>query len=144
MSILELVINLLILSGFVTLMQILFNRVGRLIIGERNQLAGPFRNARNARNNPRPRARRQPSAPRQRRGIRNRSLSPQQFNLIARPSAEEIRGGICAVCLSELNENQSLRKLVCNHIFHEDCLFGWVGRQEATCPICRRNVMNSY
>jgi hypothetical protein len=125
-----------------------------LISGFAQLFTEPNQYPRNARDANRPRnPQRRPSIPRNprpaaypraRRGIRNRSLSPEQFNRIGRPSAAEIRGGVCVICLGELNSNQLLRKLVCNHIFHEECLFGWIGRQEATCPICRRNVINNY
>lgn len=76
---------------------------------------------------------------------RPRSLSREQCERIARPSLEEIQAaGECPICLDILNESQPNRKLPCNHIFHETCLFTWVQGDISNCPVCRRNLMNSY
>ncbi|XP_038997436.1 E3 ubiquitin-protein ligase RHA2B-like, partial [Hibiscus syriacus] len=43
----------------------------------------------------------------------------------------------CAVCLSELEEGEKVRKLKCKHTFHKD----WWLHQWATCPLCRTKVL---
>ncbi|XP_023003552.1 E3 ubiquitin-protein ligase RHA2B-like isoform X1 [Cucurbita maxima] len=47
----------------------------------------------------------------------------------------------CAVCLSEFEEGEKVRKLQCNHTFHKDCLDNWLKLCFATCPLCRRKVL---
>ena len=34
----------------------------------------------------------------------------------------------CSVCMEEFNVGESVRKLVCDHFFHEGCIIPWVGR----------------
>ncbi|KAL7230121.1 hypothetical protein ACSBR2_008620 [Camellia fascicularis] len=48
----------------------------------------------------------------------------------------------CAVCLSSLSASDEIRKLCnCSHIFHRDCLDGWVDQGQLTCPLCRSNLL---
>jgi hypothetical protein len=44
----------------------------------------------------------------------------------------------CSVCLLELGDNEWMRKTVCNHIFHQECLDEWC-KSNLNCPICRRS-----
>ncbi|XP_020218128.1 probable E3 ubiquitin-protein ligase RHA1A [Cajanus cajan] len=44
----------------------------------------------------------------------------------------------CAVCLTEFEENDEIRRLAnCGHIFHGGCLERWMGYDQRTCPLCR-------
>ncbi|OMO75442.1 Zinc finger, RING-type, partial [Corchorus capsularis] len=44
----------------------------------------------------------------------------------------------CAVCLCKIEEDDEMRELRCNHLFHKACLDKWLGYSLATtCPICR-------
>lgn len=53
----------------------------------------------------------------------------------------------CSICLDELEDTQKIKKLECNHLFHEKCIEEWAkvsGKTEEcvmtwTCPICREN-----
>lgn len=58
-------------------------------------------------------------------------------------TAEEVAAQIqCAVCFDEYNLNQNdVRKLPCNHLFHEKCIFPWL-KNNATCPVCRARMPN--
>lgn len=52
-----------------------------------------------------------------------------------------IEGTDCAVCLSEFEENESLRLLPkCSHAFHLPCIDTWL-RSHSNCPLCRSNVV---
>lgn len=44
----------------------------------------------------------------------------------------------CAICLEEINSHNplSIKRTICNHTFHNNCLFEWK-RRCSTCPICR-------
>ncbi|RLM98466.1 putative RING zinc finger domain superfamily protein [Panicum miliaceum] len=47
----------------------------------------------------------------------------------------------CAVCIVELRDGDSARRLPrCGHRFHADCVGAWL-RLHATCPLCRATVM---
>ncbi|KAG8072466.1 hypothetical protein GUJ93_ZPchr0006g45121 [Zizania palustris] len=46
----------------------------------------------------------------------------------------------CAVCLSEFEDDETLRFLPkCSHAFHPDCIGEWLA-SHVTCPVCRRNL----
>ncbi|XP_075500968.1 RING-H2 finger protein ATL52-like [Primulina tabacum] len=47
----------------------------------------------------------------------------------------------CAVCLSEFQENESLRLLPkCSHAFHLPCIDTWL-KSHSNCPLCRAGVV---
>lgn len=47
----------------------------------------------------------------------------------------------CSVCFDEFKMNESdIRKLPCNHLFHEKCIFPWL-RINGTCPVCRASLV---
>lgn len=43
----------------------------------------------------------------------------------------------CVFCLNRLCEGERVRKLTCRHVFHKDCLDGWLDEQHFDCPLCR-------
>lgn len=50
-------------------------------------------------------------------------------------SAEEDEN-CCAVCFDEYEERQMVRRLPCQHYFHQACIDKWMATH-STCPICR-------
>ncbi|GAV92069.1 zf-RING_2 domain-containing protein [Cephalotus follicularis] len=51
-----------------------------------------------------------------------------------------IEGTDCSVCLSEFEEDESLRLLPeCNHAFHLPCIDTWL-KSHPSCPLCRANI----
>lgn len=47
----------------------------------------------------------------------------------------------CSVCLSEFEEEETLRILPkCNHAFHIQCIDTWL-HSHSTCPLCRVNIV---
>lgn len=42
----------------------------------------------------------------------------------------------CSICLEDFTENTPLIQLNCNHMYHPDCINGWLQRQ-SSCPLCR-------
>lgn len=56
-----------------------------------------------------------------------------------------IEGGTtdCSVCLSEFEDDESLRLLPkCNHAFHVPCIDTWL-RSHKNCPLCRAPIFNN-
>ncbi|KAL2536694.1 RING-H2 finger protein ATL51 [Forsythia ovata] len=54
-----------------------------------------------------------------------------------------IEGTECSVCISEFQENESLRLLPkCSHAFHLPCIDTWL-KFHANCPLCRANVTST-
>ncbi|GAV62755.1 zf-RING_2 domain-containing protein [Cephalotus follicularis] len=53
-----------------------------------------------------------------------------------------IEGTECSVCLSEFQEDESLRLLPkCSHAFHISCIDTWL-RSHKNCPLCRSPIIN--
>ena len=50
----------------------------------------------------------------------------------------------CIICLTDFENEETIIKLSCNetHIFHEECLKGWV-QTNYTCPLCREPIVNT-
>jgi hypothetical protein len=42
----------------------------------------------------------------------------------------------CSICLDNFNEMTILRKLICNHSFHIECIEKWLS-ENTNCPMCR-------
>ncbi|KAG6593770.1 RING-H2 finger protein ATL51, partial [Cucurbita argyrosperma subsp. sororia] len=54
-----------------------------------------------------------------------------------------IEGSDCSVCLSEFQENESLRLLPkCSHAFHLPCIDTWL-KSNSSCPLCRSNIAST-
>ncbi|CAL5183234.1 unnamed protein product [Lathyrus oleraceus] len=54
-----------------------------------------------------------------------------------------IEGTECSVCLSEFEEDESLRLLPkCHHAFHLPCIDTWL-RSHTNCPMCRAPIVNT-
>ena len=43
----------------------------------------------------------------------------------------------CVVCLSKIDEDDEIRELRCDHLFHKGCLDRCVEYKHTTCPLCR-------
>ncbi|KAL1812122.1 hypothetical protein ACET3Z_022187 [Daucus carota] len=54
-----------------------------------------------------------------------------------------VEGTECSVCLSEFQENETLRLLPkCNHAFHIPCIDTWL-RSHTNCPLCRAGIVST-
>ena len=55
---------------------------------------------------------------------------------------DELPENNCSICLEEFKNEDMIKKLNCNHIFHKDCLGTWINnntnKNNKTCPLCRR------
>lgn len=84
---------------------------------------------------------------RSRRGIARRGLDPEVLETFPTLAYSEVKnlkigkGSLeCAVCLSEFEEDETLRLLPkCSHAFHPDCIDAWLA-SHVTCPVCRSNL----
>ncbi|CAK9311290.1 unnamed protein product, partial [Citrullus colocynthis] len=47
----------------------------------------------------------------------------------------------CVVCLSPLTAGHLVRRLPCRHVFHKDCLDGWLHHLNFNCPLCRSPLL---
>ncbi|KAI9223312.1 hypothetical protein BC828DRAFT_376243 [Blastocladiella britannica] len=58
------------------------------------------------------------------------------------PGQNEPCNASCTVCLTDLEEDQIVRRLPCGHArFHQDCVDRWLLQQSQTCPECSTIVL---
>lgn len=43
----------------------------------------------------------------------------------------------CTVCMEEFEEDSMVRKMVCKHVFHQECIDKWLLEYSYKCPMCR-------
>lgn len=44
----------------------------------------------------------------------------------------------CAICLNQFKEEEEVKILACNHIYHVDCIDKWLGLNRR-CPLCHKD-----
>eukprot|EP00927_Polykrikos_kofoidii_P051227 TRINITY_DN45012_c0_g1_i1.p1 TRINITY_DN45012_c0_g1~~TRINITY_DN45012_c0_g1_i1.p1 ORF type:complete len:289 (-),score=66.63 TRINITY_DN45012_c0_g1_i1:219-1010(-) len=49
---------------------------------------------------------------------------------------------VCVICQEALPAGSKVKAMPCGHVFHDDCLMSWVGKNNS-CPTCRNDVMAS-
>lgn len=79
--------------------------------------------------------------------IRTVGLQPSVINSIAivkyRKSDGLVDGTDCAVCLSEFQEDETIRLLPkCSHAFHIPCIDTWLA-SHTNCPMCRAGIVSN-
>jgi hypothetical protein len=51
-------------------------------------------------------------------------------------------GSECAVCIEDLAEDDTYRRLPCGHFFHPQCVDPWL-ENNVTCPMCNVSLIES-
>lgn len=49
----------------------------------------------------------------------------------------------CAICQEDYIENENIRELPCEHLFHQDCIDEWFS-ENVSCPICRKDIRDFF
>ncbi|MBN3300189.1 E3 ubiquitin-protein ligase RNF181 [Amia ocellicauda] len=60
----------------------------------------------------------------------------QNLSLVTITPAQADKGLKCPVCLLEFEEDETVRKMPCEHLFHSGCILPWLGKTNS-CPLCR-------
>merc|ERR1712168_525503 len=45
----------------------------------------------------------------------------------------------CSVCMEDYKVDETVHKLPCDHLFHENCIVPWLELHD-TCPVCRKGL----
>lgn len=63
----------------------------------------------------------------------------QHLQSVSVSRENEVKGEICTVCQERLKRGETVKKLSCAHLFHEECVVPWL-QTHNTCPVCRQEV----
>ncbi|ODA82595.1 hypothetical protein RJ55_01102 [Drechmeria coniospora] len=44
---------------------------------------------------------------------------------------------VCVICIETLQDQDLVRRLPCDHIFHAECLLRWFTKRHDSCPLCK-------
>jgi len=66
-----------------------------------------------------------------------------QRGMVRRRFRSEPRCESCAVCLSDFEAGEKLRKLPCDHLFHLECIDTWLKRNKV-CPLCVHDIQDKH
>ena len=47
----------------------------------------------------------------------------------------------CPICILNFEENDKLVMLPCSHLFHTRCVTTWLSKHQASCPLCKRDIV---
>ena len=47
---------------------------------------------------------------------------------------------VCSICMENFCIKEVVVKIECTHIFHFECLKGWLKIDKTSCPMCRKNL----
>jgi len=73
--------------------------------------------------------------------VKNKALTTEQINRLPteqfrRPKNQNDEENKCHICWDQFEQNQTLRRLRCLHLYHKDCIDPWL-KTKNDCPICR-------
>lgn len=75
-------------------------------------------------------------------------LLTTRFNIITQCPAKkyldvEHDDDACSICINQLEPDDLVRILPCEHIFHSECIYDWMCKS-LSCPLCRKNIIDGY
>jgi hypothetical protein len=47
----------------------------------------------------------------------------------------------CPICFDDFKEDNIIRQIKCNHIFHQSCIDPWLLNESYKCPVCRESTL---
>nr|XP_034342000.1 E3 ubiquitin-protein ligase RLIM-like [Arvicanthis niloticus] len=71
-----------------------------------------------------------------------KGLTKEQINTLPiRMFCEDDKLNQCSICITPYTQNSKIRVLPCLHEYHDECIDRWL-IDNATCPICRKHIIN--
>ena len=49
----------------------------------------------------------------------------------------------CTICLEFFQKDQDVCVFKCSHLFHENCIQGWINLSKTTCPNCNQTLLQN-
>lgn len=72
-------------------------------------------------------------------GSVSKGITAEQFQQLERLRGEAVKGELCSICYCNINPEEEVNRLPCNHLFHVDCIKEWLCK-EKTCPLCKQEL----
>ena len=66
------------------------------------------------------------------------TLDDKEFSKIEKFKAEKSLDISCSICMGNLEKDEDVSKLPCEHCFHSSCVEKWLKEYNYTCPVCRK------
>ena len=66
-----------------------------------------------------------------------RTLNSQELNELNEYNINFEHNDVCSICLDNIEKNNLIIKLKCNHIFHSSCIKEYLKNYNRNCPICK-------
>jgi len=73
------------------------------------------------------------------------TLNEEEFDNIETIHYENLNNNSideCLICTEQFVQNDIIKKIKCNHLFHTHCIKPWLCEESNKCPICRVEVHN--
>lgn len=64
----------------------------------------------------------------------------ESINKLITSTLENDTEDACVICMSNMCKDESVSKLPCTHIFHDECIRNYLVNFNKECPICRKDV----
>ena len=69
-----------------------------------------------------------------------KTLDSSEKNKLVKYKLENDSNDKCTVCMSTMDKDEEICKLPCEHLFHSECIDGWLQKYNYICPVCRKEV----
>lgn len=71
-------------------------------------------------------------------------LSPEELAQLETKKFEELPAdkkvdAKCAICITEFEDEETVRIMQCGHFYHQDCIDPYLAKYNNKCPMCREN-----
>ncbi|KAI9143393.1 hypothetical protein BKA69DRAFT_123025 [Paraphysoderma sedebokerense] len=60
------------------------------------------------------------------------------------PIPKSFMNDTCPVCIEPFEDNEDLRMLPCQHVYHAECIDSWLTDRDPRCPMCMFDVIDWY
>ena len=68
------------------------------------------------------------------------TLNEEELNNLKKYKIEKNLEEKCSVCMSDMEIEQEVCELLCQHIFHSECIEPYLKNYNYKCPVCRKEV----
>lgn len=68
------------------------------------------------------------------------TLDDEEYNKLEKIRVEETIEENCSICMEQIEKDNEIIKLPCEHLFHENCIKSYLLNYDYKCPLCRHDI----